>query len=86
MIIRIVAINSYFNKVIKAYDTMLEEPNAEFQYRLSKFVKLTTTMPKVVPRCIGIDANQDEDQVFESVKQAVETIMWGEDERTRICN
>lgn len=67
--------NSYFNKVIKAYDTMLEEPNAGFQHRLSKFVRLTTTVPKAVPRCIGIDANCDEDQVFESVKQAVETIM-----------
>jgi len=66
---------TYFSKVAKAYDMMLDEPNKEFQHRLSKFVNLTTTTPHPVPRCLGIDANRSEDEVFASIVETVKPLL-----------
>jgi len=66
--------HNYFLSVMKAYDMMLDERDEEFQLRLSKFVRLTTTTPTSVPRCIGVNANRDVDQVFASVCDAVSAL------------
>lgn len=65
---------TYFQKVTNAYDTMLDNTSKDFVRRMSKFVKLTTTTPYPVPRCIGIDANKDPDSVFSDICDTVEPL------------
>ncbi len=64
----------YCHNVTNAYTMMATSKNADIQSRLLRFVKPTTTTPKMIPRCMGVNANHDQDNVFESIVKAVELL------------
>lgn len=63
----------YFDKIMSAYDRMVEEQSE----RLLKFVHSTKSefTPANTPRCLYIDVNQDQDEVFATVEDAVKTVL-----------
>lgn len=65
----------YFESVRSAYDQLIDGSNPEFDKRLEKFVTKTTTTPEQFPRCVGIDSNRTQKEVFESIKQLIDVML-----------
>lgn len=63
----------YFDKITNAYASMMEEQST----RLLKFVRPAKSefTPANTPRCLYIDANGEQDDVFAAIKEAVKTVM-----------
>lgn len=63
----------YFDKVTNAYAKMMEEQSQ----RLLKFVSSSKSefTPENTPRCLYVDANREQDEVFATIKDNVKTLM-----------
>ncbi len=63
----------YFDKIMNAYDTMMEDQSE----RLLKFVKATRSefLETNTPRCLYVNANGEQDEVFATIEEAVKTVL-----------
>lgn len=66
--------DSYYSKVVDAYSKMLNH-DSEIEKRLLKFVRSTTTVPGPVPRCVGVETNRSEQEVFDDLKILMNPLM-----------
>jgi len=67
--------SEYYTKVSEAYDEMIDRNDLEFEKRLLKFVHTTTTTPRPVPRCLGVNASRSSDHVFKQIVDAVSPLL-----------